>query len=184
LCWHRPSGLLSKGWAPRTKRSHLTYPCKQVTEAESKAQPTCGCMWLYWLFHFPSAMWPSCFNSFKFYLSALPSPPGLVRTVYCFFFCSPFPATLFPSLMLGPTQGQRASSWSRGLYFHSIITCTAIFLSIMASILVLIDRSTREGRQSNIKHASRIRPITLIRVLNPPKAENHPPNRSLASHAL
>jgi hypothetical protein len=28
LCWHRLSGLMYKGWAPRTKRS-----CKQVTEA-------------------------------------------------------------------------------------------------------------------------------------------------------
>jgi hypothetical protein len=33
LCHHRPSGLMSKGWAPRTKGSHLIHPCKQVTEA-------------------------------------------------------------------------------------------------------------------------------------------------------
>jgi hypothetical protein len=56
LCQHRPIRLMSKGWAPRTKGSHL-YPCKQVTEAKSKAQPTYGCMWLHWLFHFLSAMW-------------------------------------------------------------------------------------------------------------------------------
>jgi hypothetical protein len=36
------------------------------------------------------------------------------------------PATIFPPLMLRPTQGQRASSWPRGLYFHTIITCKAI----------------------------------------------------------
>jgi hypothetical protein len=36
LCWHRLSGLLSKGWALRTKGPHLIYPCKQVTEARSK----------------------------------------------------------------------------------------------------------------------------------------------------
>jgi hypothetical protein len=52
---------------------------------------------------------------------------------------------------------------------------------MMASIIVLIDRSARGARQGNIKHASRIRPIAPIRVLNPPKAENHPPNRSLGS---
>jgi hypothetical protein len=33
LCQHRLSGLMSKGWTPRTKGSHLMYPCKQVTEA-------------------------------------------------------------------------------------------------------------------------------------------------------
>jgi hypothetical protein len=37
LCWHRLSGLVSKGWVPRTKGSHLIYSCKQVTEAKSKA---------------------------------------------------------------------------------------------------------------------------------------------------
>jgi hypothetical protein len=36
LCQHRLSGLMSKGWAPRTKWPHLIYPCKQVTEAKSK----------------------------------------------------------------------------------------------------------------------------------------------------
>jgi hypothetical protein len=36
LCQHRPSRLVSKGQAPRTKGSHFIYPCKQVTEAKSK----------------------------------------------------------------------------------------------------------------------------------------------------
>jgi hypothetical protein len=36
LCQHRLSRLMSKGWALRTKGSHLIYPCKQVTEAKSK----------------------------------------------------------------------------------------------------------------------------------------------------
>jgi hypothetical protein len=78
LCQNRLSRLGFKGWAPRPKGSHLIYPCKQVTEAKSKAQHTYGCMWLHWLFHSPSAMWPSsCFNTFKFYLFALPClPPG------------------------------------------------------------------------------------------------------------
>jgi hypothetical protein len=67
LCQHRTSKLMSKGWALRTKRSHLIHPWKQVTKAKSKAQPTCGCLWLIWLFHFPSAMWPSsCFNPLSF----------------------------------------------------------------------------------------------------------------------
>jgi hypothetical protein len=75
---HRLRGLVSKGWAPRSKRSHLIYPCKQVTEAKSKAQSSYGCMWLHWLFHSPSAVWPSCFNSLSF-ISVLchPSPASL-----------------------------------------------------------------------------------------------------------
>jgi hypothetical protein len=88
-------------------------------------------------------------------------------------------ATSFPTLMLRPTYGQRASSWSRGLYFHSIITCAAIFLSIVASITVLIDHNTRGTRQGSVKQAPRTK-----HVLNLHKAENHPLNRSLGSHPL
>jgi hypothetical protein len=62
LCWHRPSGLASNGWSLRTKRSLLMFTCKQVTEAESKAQPTYGCIWLHWLVHLLNVIWPSCFN--------------------------------------------------------------------------------------------------------------------------
>jgi hypothetical protein len=36
LCQHRLSRLMHKGWALRTKGSHLIYPGKQVTEAKSK----------------------------------------------------------------------------------------------------------------------------------------------------
>jgi hypothetical protein len=36
LCQHRLSRHMSKGWAPRTKESHLIYPCKQDTEVKSK----------------------------------------------------------------------------------------------------------------------------------------------------
>jgi hypothetical protein len=90
LCRHRPSGLMSKGWAPRMKGSHLIHPCKQVTEAKSKAQPTHGWLWLHWLFHFPSAMWP-CFNSLSF-ISLLCHPFLLfcVQNIVCLFlFCTP-----------------------------------------------------------------------------------------------
>jgi hypothetical protein len=37
LCQHRLSSFMSKVWAPKTKRSHLIYPCKRVTEAKRKA---------------------------------------------------------------------------------------------------------------------------------------------------
>jgi hypothetical protein len=63
------------------------------------------------------------FQFFKFYLSALPSPPPVSSSEHqpvCFFSGFPFLATLFPPLMLGHTQGQRPSPWSRGLYFHGI----------------------------------------------------------------
>jgi hypothetical protein len=59
-----------KCWALRTKGSHLLYPCKQITEAKNKAQPTYGCMWLYWLFHFPTYV---TFFMLQFFISALPS---------------------------------------------------------------------------------------------------------------
>jgi hypothetical protein len=52
------------------------------------------------------------FQFFKFYLSALPSPPPASLSEHqpvCFFSGLPFLATLFPSLMLRSTQGQRAS---------------------------------------------------------------------------
>jgi hypothetical protein len=32
LCWHRLSGLLSKGWVRRRKGTCFVYHCKQITE--------------------------------------------------------------------------------------------------------------------------------------------------------
>jgi hypothetical protein len=59
-------------------------------------------------------------------------------------FLALFPAVAFPVLMLRPALPQRASSGSRGLYFHNIITCVAIFLCIMVSVIVLVDLNTGE----------------------------------------
>jgi hypothetical protein len=39
LCPHRPSILMSKGWAPRTKGSHLLHPCKQLQKQKTKFNP-------------------------------------------------------------------------------------------------------------------------------------------------
>jgi hypothetical protein len=91
LCQHRPNGLVSKGWVPRTKRPHLMYPCKQVTEAKRKAQPTCGCMGLHWIFHFPSAMWLSCFSSLSFISLLCHLFPCIIRTQPVCFFSGPPP---------------------------------------------------------------------------------------------
>jgi hypothetical protein len=96
LCHHRPSWLVSKGWALRTKRSLLIYPCKQVTEAKSKAQPNCDYMWVHWLFHFPSALWlSSCFNSLNF-ISFLfhPFPLPHCQNTACISFLALLPATI------------------------------------------------------------------------------------------
>jgi hypothetical protein len=137
LCWHRLRGLVSKGWAPRTKGSHLIYPWKQVIESKSKAQPTYGCIWLHWLFHSVSVMWPSLyFNSSSFiFLLCHPLPLLIIRTQPVCFSSGPPPCYIIPPpLTLRSTWGQRTSSWSRGLYYHSIITCAAIFLSTLASI--------------------------------------------------
>jgi hypothetical protein len=100
LCQHRPSRLVSKGWA-REQRG-LTFPCKQVTEAKSKDQPTCGCMWLHWLFYFPSAIWPSCFNSLSFIsLLCYPLPLSCQNTACLFLF--------LPSSLL---QCRCSSTWA------------------------------------------------------------------------
>jgi hypothetical protein len=42
----------------------------------------------------------------------------------------------------------------------------AIFLSIVASIIVLVDCSTRGTRQGNIKYALKARPITLLFMID------------------
>jgi hypothetical protein len=60
----------------------------------------------------------------------------------------------------------------KGLYFHSIITCAGVFLSIVASIMDLIDHISKGRRQENIMHAPRIRPTAPTSVLNPLMAEN------------
>jgi hypothetical protein len=60
-----------------------------------------------------SGLTPHDISQIQFFLSQccthyLPSPP-----------CFP---VIFPPLMPEPILGQRTSSWSRGLYFHSVIT--------------------------------------------------------------
>jgi hypothetical protein len=57
LCQHRLSGLMSKGWAPRTKGSHLIYLCKQV---RSKKQ---GLIHI-WLYLILLATLPYCYVTF------------------------------------------------------------------------------------------------------------------------
>jgi hypothetical protein len=59
-------------------------------------------------YSFPQCYVTFMFQIFKFYLSALRFPPHLiVRTQsVCFFSAHPFPSTLFPLLILVPTQGQ------------------------------------------------------------------------------
>jgi hypothetical protein len=100
LCRYRLSRLVSKGWTLRPKRVHLIYPCKQDTEAKSKAQPTYGCMWLHWLFHSPSAMWPSlCFNSLHFiFLLCHPFPLPHYQNTACLFLFWSF-SLLYNSLL-------------------------------------------------------------------------------------
>jgi hypothetical protein len=58
----------------------------------------------------------------------------------------------------------------------------AVSLSIVVSMMVLIDHNTKATKQGTIKHVPEARIITPIRVLNPAKAENQPPNRSLGFH--
>jgi hypothetical protein len=81
LCQHRLSGLMSEGWALRTKRSHLIYPCKQVTEAKSKVYPYMvifdfiGYFTLVLCdFPLPGTMWPSSCSDFSGFISLLCHP--------------------------------------------------------------------------------------------------------------
>jgi hypothetical protein len=48
--------------------------------------------------------------------------------------------------------------------------------------MVLKDHSTWRIRQGNIRHAPKKRDIAPIKLLNPPRVENQPPNRSLGLH--
>jgi hypothetical protein len=140
LCWQRLSRLVTKGWAPRTKRSHLIYLCKQVTEEKAKLNPyMAACDFIGYFI--PPVLCDLLHVSILKVLSlcfAIPSPFLIIRTHPVCFSSGP-PCHIIPTLMLGPTYSQRASSWFRDLCFHSIITCVAIFLFIVASITVLID---------------------------------------------
>jgi hypothetical protein len=83
--------------------------------------------------------------------------------LFFFFFGTP-PCYIIPPFDAWTHLGsKRASSWFRLLYFHSIITWTAVFFfSIVASTVVLMDHNTKGTRQGNIKHAPKTRPIALL----------------------
>jgi hypothetical protein len=81
LCQCRLSGLIFKGWAPRTKGCHLIYPCEQVTEAKAKCNPYMvifnfiGYFILVLLdFPLPGEMWPSSCSDFSGLISLLCHP--------------------------------------------------------------------------------------------------------------
>jgi hypothetical protein len=68
-------------------------------------------------------------------------------------------------------------------YFCSAITQAVIFLfSIVAFIVVVKDHSTRGIRQSDIRRAPKTRNVVPVKVLNPPRVETQPLNRSLGQH--
>jgi hypothetical protein len=77
-------------------------------------------------FPLPGATWPSSCSDFSGFISLLCHPylsttfSGLRPSLFS---SDPPPCYVIPPLMLGS-------------YFHSIITCAAIFLSVMASIIV------------------------------------------------
>jgi hypothetical protein len=52
------------------------------------------------------------------------------------------------------------------LYFHSIVAWAAVFLSIVVSIIVLMDHNTKGTRQGNIKYALNTRLITPLSMTN------------------
>jgi hypothetical protein len=89
LCRHRLSRLMSKGWAPRTKGSHLVHTlASRLQIQKAKLNPyMVACDFIGYFI-------PQCyvtffmFQFFKFYLSAMPSPPPATlskHTLVCFF---------------------------------------------------------------------------------------------------
>jgi hypothetical protein len=96
----------------------------------------------------------------------------------------PLPAFLphFPLWCSDPLMGQRASSWSRGLYFlqhHYMSSC------VYSGFHNGPKWSQYRGiRQSNIRHAPKTRNIDFIKVLNPPTVGHQPLNRSLGPYSF
>jgi hypothetical protein len=54
----------------------------------------------------------------------------------------------------------------------------AVFLSTVASVRLETDLTIRGARQGKTRQAPKIKSITLMRVLNLQKLENHHPNNS------
>jgi hypothetical protein len=52
----------------------------------------------------------------------------------------------------------------------------------MASIRMETDLTIRGARQGKSRQSPKIKNITLLRVLNPPKVENYPPNNLQGSN--
>jgi hypothetical protein len=74
LCQHRPSRLMSKGWAPRTKGSHLIYLASKLQKQKAKLSPHMAA-WDFMGYFIPPVLCDFTFQFFKFYLAALPSLP-------------------------------------------------------------------------------------------------------------
>jgi hypothetical protein len=107
LCQHGLSGLISKGWALRTKGgSHLIYPCKQVIEAKTRSNPYVVIFTFIGYFtlvlcDFPlsGAVWPSSCSDFQVLSLCYAIPSSLVLSqdsdLDCFLLIL-LPATSFP----------------------------------------------------------------------------------------
>jgi hypothetical protein len=117
-------------------------------------------MELYWLLH-PSDLTFFTFRFFKFYLPAMPTPPPPIHyqnTARLFLFWPSSRLHHLPLWCWAPPRVKDHHLDLGGLCFHSIITWVAVFLSIVVSITVLMDQSTKGARQSNIKHAPKTKP--------------------------
>jgi hypothetical protein len=88
--WGRLAGssLMCPKAEPQEQRGLTLYTLvSRLQKQKSKAQPTCGCMWLHWLSYFPSATWPSCFNSLSVIrLLCYPFPLSPQNTACLFLF--------------------------------------------------------------------------------------------------
>jgi hypothetical protein len=163
-CWQRFSRCTSKGWAQRTKGSHLIYPCKQVKEAKSKVSPIYGCMQLYWL------LYPQCyvtfftFELFKFYLSAMPSPSPIILSEHrlaCFFSFFFLPSSLLHYSPLWCSDPSKVKEHHLDLGVCTSIESLHVWPFFFCGIHNGPDRQQYQGtRQGNIKRAPKIRPIT------------------------
>jgi hypothetical protein len=137
-------------------------------------------------------MWPSsCFNSLSF-ISLLCHPFPLLhyKNTACLFLFWSSSLLHYSSFCCSDPPRVKEHRLDLGvcIFMTSLHVwpafCLFVCLFIVVAIMILIDHNTSATRQGDINHALRTRPITPIRVLQLPKAENHLPNRSLGVHFL
>ena len=150
LCWHWLSRFTSEGWA-LNRVGHcliyrpLVFPLILVPLSPLKCHiPSVNSSWMVYVtkLHMDTdyVMLPQSYTSAH--------RCWLCHIAFSLFWEGPYHISPFDTWT--PPLGQRASTWFRGLHFHSIITCVTIFLSTMASMRLETDHVSRGVRQGKM----------------------------------